>query len=174
MHPTDLKTNISADSFKVRVHWQSLYTKMSVTAARDSPFQSSWSKGIFSTKSKQQSPCSKCMHRPVISQANACTSQACACMYCMHCPVTSQADACSYCMGSVVLILSQIYLYLQLLWVTFVNDLANRNDPLFVAPPKVAKASTIVTVWCHYHWRSLNRLVNQPKPQQFIIIKQCF
>ncbi len=30
-------------------------------------------------------------------------------------PVMSQADACSYCMGSVVLISSQIYLYLQLL-----------------------------------------------------------
>jgi hypothetical protein len=26
------------------------------------------------------------MHRPVTSQANACTSQAYACMYCMHCP----------------------------------------------------------------------------------------
>jgi len=55
------------------------------------------------------------MHRPVTSWADACTSQAYACMYCMHCPMTSQADACSYCMGSVVLILSQIYLYLQLL-----------------------------------------------------------
>jgi hypothetical protein len=31
-------------------------------------------------------------------------------------PMTSQADACSYCMGSVVLILSRIYLHLQLLW----------------------------------------------------------
>jgi hypothetical protein len=56
------------------------------------------------------------MHWPVTSQADACTSQAYACMYCMHCPMTSQADACSYCMGSVVLISSQIYLYLQLLW----------------------------------------------------------
>jgi len=53
-------------------------------------------------KSKQQSPCSKCMHWPVTSQADACTSQAYTCMYCMHCPMTSQADACSYCMGSVV------------------------------------------------------------------------
>jgi hypothetical protein len=34
----------------------------------------------------------------------------------MHYPVTSQANACSYCMGSAVLISSQIYLYLQLLW----------------------------------------------------------
>jgi len=32
-------------------------------------------------------------------------------------PMTSRADACSYCMGSVVLILSRIYLYLQLLCV---------------------------------------------------------
>jgi hypothetical protein len=29
--------------------------------------QSSWSKGISETKSKQQSPCSNCMHRPVTS-----------------------------------------------------------------------------------------------------------
>jgi hypothetical protein len=33
----------------------------------------------------------------------------------MHCPMTSQADACSYCVGSVVSISSQIYLYLHLL-----------------------------------------------------------
>jgi hypothetical protein len=79
--------------------------------------QSSWSKGISEMKYKQQNPCSNCMLRPVMSQANACTSQAYACMYCMHCPLTSQADACSYCMCSIVLILSRIYLYLQLLWV---------------------------------------------------------
>ncbi len=54
------------------------------------------------------------MHWAVTSQANACTSQVCTCMYCMHCPMTSQADACSYCLGSVVLISSLIYLYLQL------------------------------------------------------------
>ncbi len=78
--------------------------------------QSSWCKGISETKSKWQSPCNYCMHQPVTSQANACTSHAYGCMCCMHCPMTSQADACSYCMGSVVLILSRIYLYLQLLW----------------------------------------------------------
>jgi hypothetical protein len=33
--------------------------------------QSSWSKGISKMKSKQQSPCSNCMHRPVMSQADA-------------------------------------------------------------------------------------------------------
>ncbi len=44
-------------------------------------------------------------------QADACTSQAYACMYYMHCPMASKADACTYCMGSVVLILSGIYLY---------------------------------------------------------------
>jgi hypothetical protein len=32
--------------------------------------QSSWSKGIYETKSKQQSPCSNCMHRPVTSWAD--------------------------------------------------------------------------------------------------------
>ncbi len=66
-------------------------------------------------KSKQQSPCSSCMYRPVMSQADACTLQAYACMYCMHCPMMSQGDAGSYCMGSVVLILSRIHLYLQLI-----------------------------------------------------------
>ncbi len=70
--------------------------------------QSSWSKGISETNLKLQMPCSKYMHRPVMSQADACT-------YCMHCPLTSQADACSYCMGPVVSISSWIYLYLQLL-----------------------------------------------------------
>ncbi len=45
-----------------------------------------------------------------------CMSQESACTYCIHCPMMSQADACSYCMGSVVSISSQIYLYLQLLW----------------------------------------------------------
>ncbi len=78
-------------------------------------FQSSWSKGISETNLKLLIPCSKCMHQPVTSQADACTSQAYACMYCMHCPMTSQANACSYCMDSVVLIFSRIYLYLQLL-----------------------------------------------------------
>jgi hypothetical protein len=39
------------------------------------------------------------------------TSQANVCMHSMHCPMMSWADACSSCMGSVVLILSQIYLY---------------------------------------------------------------
>jgi len=60
---------------------------------------------------KQQSPCSNCIHRPVMSWGNACS----ACMHMsvrwMHRPVMSQVDACSYCMGSVILILSQIYLY---------------------------------------------------------------
>ncbi len=54
-------------------------------------------------------------HKVAGVQADACTSQAYSCMYCMHCPMMSQADACSYCMGSVVLILSRMYLYLQVL-----------------------------------------------------------
>ncbi len=73
----------------------------------------SWSKGISEMKLKQQSPCSNCTHRPVMSHAIACTSQAYACINCMLCCMTSQADACSYCMGSVVLISSWICLYLQ-------------------------------------------------------------
>ncbi len=71
---------------------------------------------VYLRQNQNDSPCCNCMHRPAVtSQANACTSQAYACMYCMHCPMMSQADACSYCMGSIVLILSWIYLYLQLL-----------------------------------------------------------
>ncbi len=57
-------------------------------------------KGISKTKSKQQSPCSNCMHQPMMSMDNACST----CMYkpvrCMHCPVASQGNACTNCMGS--------------------------------------------------------------------------
>ncbi len=70
--------------------------------------QSSWSKGISEANLKLLIPCSKCMQQPCDRPV---TSQADACMYCNHCPMTSQANACSYCMGSVVLILSRIYLY---------------------------------------------------------------
>ncbi len=62
--------------------------------------------------------CMYCIHCCMTSQADACSSQAYACMYCIHCPMTSKADAYSYYMGSVVLILSWIYLYLQLLWIS--------------------------------------------------------
>ncbi len=79
--------------------------------------QCSWSKGVSETNLKLKIPCRKCMHWPVTSQANACTSHSYPCMYCLPCPMTSQADACSYCMDSVVSISSQIYLYLQLLCV---------------------------------------------------------
>ncbi len=61
--------------------------------------QSSWIKGISETKSKQQSPCSNCMHQPVMSWGNACSM-------CMPRSVT-----CTYCLGSKVSSLSQIYLY---------------------------------------------------------------
>jgi hypothetical protein len=98
-----------------RVSLRRLYTNHLGVYSHYSNCQSSWSKGISETKSKQQTPCSNCMHQPVMSLANACTSQAYACIFCMHCPMTSQADSCSYCMGSVVLILSWIYLNLQLL-----------------------------------------------------------
>ncbi len=49
--------------------------------------QSSCSKGISETNLKLQIPCSKCMHWPVTSQADACTSQADACMHCIYCPL---------------------------------------------------------------------------------------
>jgi hypothetical protein len=62
-------------------------------------------------KSKQQSPCSNCMHWTVTSWGNACST----CMHkpvrCMHRPVMSQANACTYCIGCKVSSLSQIYLY---------------------------------------------------------------
>jgi hypothetical protein len=72
--------------------------------------QSSWSKGISETNLKLKIPCHYCMYWPVTSQADAWTSQANARMYCMHCYMMSKADACSYCMCSVVLISSKIYL----------------------------------------------------------------
>ncbi len=49
-------------------------------------------KGISEIKSKQQNPCSNCLHRPVMSWNNACST----CMHkpvsCMHQPLMSQAD----------------------------------------------------------------------------------
>ncbi len=43
--------------------------------------------------------------------------------------------------------------------------LANRNDPISVMPPKVDKASTIVTVTCrcHQHYR-LKNIANVHEP----------
>jgi hypothetical protein len=68
-------------------------------------------KGISEMKSKQWSPCSKHMHWPVKSLGNACST----CMHkpvrCMPWPVMSQADEWTYCMGSKVSSLCQIYLY---------------------------------------------------------------
>ncbi len=68
-------------------------------------------KGISETKSKQQSPCSNCMHRPVMSWGNTCST----CIHWpvtgMHQPVMSQANACTCCMGSKVSSLFRIYLY---------------------------------------------------------------
>jgi hypothetical protein len=65
--------------------------------------------GVSETNLKLKVPCSKCMHRPVMSWGNACST----CMHwpvtSMHWPVMSQADACTYCMGSKVLSLSRIY-----------------------------------------------------------------
>jgi hypothetical protein len=36
---------------------------------------------------------------------------------------------------------------------TLCGKTLNRNDPICVAPPKVAKASTIATVTCRCCWR---------------------
>ncbi len=101
-------------------------------------FKVAGDKGISTTKSKQQSPCSNCMHHPMTSWGNACSTcmhkpqkspcsncmhqpmtswgNACStCMHkpvrCMHWPVTSQVDACTYCMGFKVSSLPRIYLY---------------------------------------------------------------
>ncbi len=68
-------------------------------------------KGISETISKQKSPSSNCMHRPVTSWGNACSTSMHKPVRCMHQPVTSQAYACTYCMGSKVSSLSWIYLY---------------------------------------------------------------
>jgi len=72
-------------------------------------------KGISETKLKQQRECSDCIHQPVTSWGNACSTYMHQPVTCMHWPVMSQANACTYCMGSKVLSLSQIYFYLQLL-----------------------------------------------------------
>jgi len=74
--------------------------------------QSSWSKGLSETKSKQQSPCSNCIHRPVMSWGN---NMVAACTYCMHRPLMSRGNHVvaggTYCMGSKVSSLSRMYLY---------------------------------------------------------------
>ncbi len=64
-------------------------------------------KGISEMKSKQQSSCSNCMHRPVMSWSNACNTC---------------GDACTYCMGSEVSSLSGIYLYLYFVQGWFVKQ----------------------------------------------------
>jgi hypothetical protein len=47
----------------------------------------------------------------------------------------------------------------------YLLTLANRNDPIHVALPKVAKASTIVTVTCRCHRRyCLKYIANAHKP----------
>ncbi len=48
-------------------HNYSTKTRLSICLCLCWQHQSSWSKGISETKSKQQSPCSNCMHRPVTS-----------------------------------------------------------------------------------------------------------
>jgi hypothetical protein len=62
------------------------YTNQSMEMLELLLTQSSWSKDISETNLKLQIPCSKCMYWPVMSQADACTSQAYACMYCFIAP----------------------------------------------------------------------------------------
>ncbi len=46
-----------------------------------------------------------------------------------------------------------------------VLTLANRNDPISVMPPKVGKASTIVTVTCRCRWHCcLKNIANVHEP----------
>ncbi len=75
------------------------------------PYKVARDKGISEMKSKQQSPCSICMHRPVMSWSNSCSTCIHKPVRCMHQLVRSQANACTYCMGSEVSSLSRIYLY---------------------------------------------------------------
>ncbi len=76
------------------------------------PQQSSWSNGMSETKLKLQIPCSECMQQPcdhlMMSQSDACSK--CMQQPC-YSPMMTQAYECCYCMGSVVSILSRIYLY---------------------------------------------------------------
>ncbi len=90
-------------------------------------------KGTSKMKSKQQRPCTNCMHWPVTSWGNACCTwmhKPVRCIHqpvrCMHHPVMSQADACTYCMESKVSSLSRIYLLLQQLWFNCLSLVHNK------------------------------------------------
>jgi hypothetical protein len=91
-------------------------------------------KGISETKSKQQSPCINCMHRPVMSWGNACSRIMHKPVRCMYWPLTSQADACIYCMGSKVSGLSRIYLYssyfgkMQSSWSKGISEMKSKHQ----------------------------------------------
>ncbi len=123
--------------------------------------QSSWSKGISEMKSKQQSPCSNCMHRSVISW-----------------PIT-----CTYCMGSKVSSLSRIYLYLQLLcfggWPFL--PLSNTNPWTFDSTAKSTKWIIILTWLLASSWfievsRMFCNICLWSTPLakgNFIAVKQC-
>jgi hypothetical protein len=118
-------------------------------------------KGISVMKSKQQSPCSNCMHRLAMPWDNACS----ACMHkpvrCMHWPVTSQAEACTYRMGCKVSSSSQIYLYSIYFgwsvcpWNIFSYWSNIFNEDLLVWSslwcPTLQGVYCVFTIQCHYH-----------------------
>jgi hypothetical protein len=122
-------------------------------------------KGISEMKSKQQSPCSNCMHWPVMSWGNACSTCMHKCVRCMHWPVTSQANACTYCMGSKVSSLSQIYLYssffsgLLMLNIYLFQDREERKGNFFCRKIIIASSEsrqtrkTILKYLLFFSWR---------------------
>ncbi len=96
------------------------------------------------------------MHWPVTSQADAWTSQANACTYCMHCLMTSQANACSYCMGSVVLIMSWIYLHIH-------QGILKGEVSLYHWPPV-----WLVQNQLYDYWQFLFLFAKQTNPKQSV------
>jgi hypothetical protein len=78
----------------------------------------------------------------------------------------SQADACSYCMGSVVLISSQIYLYLQLLWgvdITTQPKQGRRAMPMNTLSMKIQRGKYHCTIDLLFDWFGLICFANKNK-----------
>ncbi len=94
-----------------------------------------------------------CMHQPVISWGNACSTWMHWPVMCTHQPVTSQADACTYCMGSKASSLSRIYLYSSYFGSRLIFK-QGKTQNQFTSLPKFHKTSTFskligLKILCH-------------------------
>ncbi len=101
-------------------------------------------KGISETKSKQQSPCSNCMHWPVMSWGNACSTCMLKPVRCMDRPATFKADPCTYCMGSKVSSLSRIYFYSSYFAFVMSIDIQQRKIALGIVDYSNTKTRALV------------------------------